>query len=219
MYLSWAPYYEGDTDAAYFDILVPRVLDSILLLNGTRPITVPDTPALRLGRYDRSICVVAAEICAGKSSFHLVFIHADTGGRALEANTSNRQEAFALKAFELCQWPPERIVKITPRHETEAWALADPAAVCSALGFQGNPNELNLPENAREAERLTDPKLCLDLAARAVSRRRYRAGASSLLTAIAQEQRLDFLRQSRSFQEFELELCNALRCIGCLPIS
>jgi hypothetical protein len=80
-YLCWAALYEGTTDHVYFDILIPRLMDDIILRRGTRNVTIPTAPAVRLQRGP--VAEVAREACAAREAFHLVFIHADTGGRNL----------------------------------------------------------------------------------------------------------------------------------------
>ena len=50
MYLAYALFCEGTSDFSYFEILVPRVIESTILTHGTRPVDVPERPSLRLGR-------------------------------------------------------------------------------------------------------------------------------------------------------------------------
>jgi hypothetical protein len=80
-YVSWATFYEGPTDQAYFELLIPRVMEDIIMLHGIRHSTIPPAPAVRLRRGQ--VDEVAREACAARAAFYLVFIHADTGGRAL----------------------------------------------------------------------------------------------------------------------------------------
>ncbi|MGT2515623.1 hypothetical protein ACVOMT_16565 [Sphingomonas panni] len=216
MFLPWAAYYEGNTDASYYDVLIPRVIDDILLSDGLRPVVVPETPAVRFGLEGREVQRVASQICTERDAFHILFVHADTGGRALEAEIVHRREAYAMAANAECGWPLERTINLSPRHETEAWALADADAVCRALGYKGDPRHLPLPATPSAAERLTDPKAVLRAIAEDVSGRSNRP-SNGLLTAIAQEQSLDVLRAVPSFQAFEQELRQALATLGCLP--
>lgn len=214
MYLAWAAYYEGATDASYFDTLVPKVLEEILLREGRRAVQVPETPALRVGLRNREVASVAQEICAAQEAFYLLFVHADVGGRGLEAGIANRREAFAYAANDMCNWPLERTVYLSPRHETEAWALADPSAICRAFGFTGSVRELELPTSGAAADRIVDPKAHLS---RVIERLTGRRGmGSGYLTAIAQEQAVEALRTSPSFCSFEAELRNSLVALGCL---
>ena len=82
-YLSWAVLYGGDTDAAYLDLLIPRLMEEIIMVRGVRHSDIPAAPALRLRRA--AVDKVAQEACQAQNAFCLVFIHADTGGRNLES--------------------------------------------------------------------------------------------------------------------------------------
>jgi hypothetical protein len=165
-YLSWAALYEGSTDQAYLELLIPRVMEDIILLYGIGHATVPPAPAIRLRRGQ--VDEVAREACAARGAFHLVFIHADTGGRALEASLEDRSVRYCEAMHALCGWPHVRCITISPRHETEAWILADPQAVTGALGYLGSSGSIGLPASASEAERIGDPKAVLEEAVRQV---------------------------------------------------
>lgn len=213
-YVSWVGVYEGATDRAYLEVLLPRLMEELVLARGTRRVTIPPAPALGLGLKGRTVAEVAEEICANQDSFHLVFVHGDTGGRNLERGVDKRVVAYCAACHELCGWPQDRCVGVVPRHEIEAWALADPAAVLEALGYVGRPEELGIPSNAIEAERLPDPKAVLVAAYRAVRGRRAGEGIVQLLTSIAQTQSFAALRTSDSFAETERRMVAALSTLG-----
>jgi Domain of unknown function (DUF4276) len=216
-YVSWATFHEGPSDALYFDVLLPRLIEDIITREGVRHSDIPSNPAARLGIRGRSIDQVAAEACANKNAFEIVFIHADTGGRALEANLAARADSYCARMSALCDWPPRRCVTVTPRHETEAWILSDPGAVTDALGYRGSHVEIGLPANASEAEKLLDPKATLASAImQVVGNRRRNSGVDKLFPAIARQQDIQMLRHSRSFQAFEGQLRNALISLGCI---
>ncbi|MBB3861826.1 hypothetical protein GGQ88_003116 [Novosphingobium hassiacum] len=214
--MSWAAMYEGETDRAYFDIIIPLVIEDITRRIGTRNVTVPLSSTAQLGKGGRSIESVAAEICAERDAFHVAFIHADTGGRSLEAKMAGRSYAFKEAAFNLCGFPLDRCVIIAPRHETEAWMLADQEAVGLALGYRGDLSELGLPQSPQEADRLVDPKSILATAVHKVRGRRSTSSVQQIIPAIAQRQRIGILRDSPSFQLFESQLIVALRSLGCV---
>jgi hypothetical protein len=215
-YLCWAAMHEGATDQAYFGILIPLLMEDLVRTRGVRNVTVPLASAIDLGKSGRAVADVAEELCRERDAFHIAFIHADTGGRALEANMEHRSEAYRQAAFALCGFPLERCVIIAPRHETEAWMLADREAVGGALGYTGDLGALGLPADAREAERLIDPKATLNRAISEVRGRRSPPNVHQIIPAIAQRQRLDRLRASLSFREFEDELARAMRGLGCI---
>ena len=115
---------------------------------------------------------------------------------------------------EKCDWPPVRCITISPRHETEAWILADSQAVTSALGYNGSPDSIGLPTSAAEAERLADPKAVLSGAVAQVRGRRRHIDVKQMFAAIAQRQSFAALRQTRSFAAFEASLLAALTDLG-----
>ena len=213
-YLSWAALYEGKDDKAYFDVLIPRVMEEITLLHGTRTSTIPPNPAVTLSRGP--VDKVASEACEAQEAFHLMFVHADTGGRNLEAGLEARSRSYCQAMHEKCDWPPRRCILISPRHETEAWILADPDAVTKAPGYSGPADRIGLPANAKAAEKLVDPKQVLADAANAVRNRNRPSNVQQISAAIAQRQSIELLRQSKSFGDFEAELHRALADLGCV---
>ncbi|MGJ4959598.1 DUF4276 family protein [Bradyrhizobium sp. HKCCYLRH2015] len=206
--------YEGPTDKAYFETLIPRAMEELTRLHGLRQTNIPQSAAILLRRADNNS--VAEQVCREKQAFHLVFIHADTGGRNLEANIDDRSTRICEVMNTICNWPPERCIPLAPRKETEAWALCDPSAVMDALGYAGTPNSIGLPADAGGAEALPDPKATLNAAVRAVRGRRRGVQAEQLLVAIAQRQDLGALRASPSFRQFEARLRQALANLGCI---
>lgn len=215
-YLSWATAYEGSSDRTYFEVLIPRILADIALKDGLRPVQVPEAAAVQLAARGRAVELVAAEICRNAAAFHLAFVHADTGGRAVQRTLDQRSKTYCERAHELCEWPPARCVTVQPRHETEAWVLADADAIRVALGFAGSAAELGLPTDGLAAEALPDPKATLENAVRIATPRRRRSNATQIFAAVAQAQSLDQLRRARSFQEFEAQIRMALQTLGVL---
>lgn len=215
VYLAYALFCEGPSDFAYFEVLIPRLIDSIVSYFGVRPVDRPDAPTLRLGQPNRAVEVVAMEACRAKDAFHLAFIHAVTGGRNQEGALDGRSVAYCRKMHEICDFPQPRCVLLLPRRETDAWALADPNAVLEALGYRGPAAGLGLPSNASEAEDHQNPKSCLSSALRRVSNNPRRR-ARTLLPAIAQRQSIAELRRSASFSDFEFRLKTALQDVGVL---
>lgn len=215
-FVSWAALYEGATDAAYFEVLIPRVIEEILLADGIRNTTVATGSAVLLGSNGRAVENVAEESCQAADAFHLVFIHADTGGRGLQENLAQHSVAYCEAMTALCNWRCERCIPITPFHETEAWVLADPNAVTAAFGYNGTPASVGLPATARAAELLADPKAVLVEVVSKIRKRRSRPSPTQLFPAIAQRQSINLLRQAKSFRQFESLLRAGLLDIGCL---
>lgn len=216
IYIAWAGFYEGASDRAYYDVLLPRVIDEITRADGLQLVEVAPASAVALGQAGRTVASVAAEACANKESIHLLFIHADTGGRGVAESLDARSHAYCEAVRAKCNWHPDRCITVTPRPETEAWVLADPGAVMAALGYTGSADALDLPTNGRMAEALPEPKAVLNSVTQAVVGRRRRMGGSQLFTLIAQMQTLEALRECPSFRTFEGDLRRALTGLGVL---
>ena len=133
-----------------------------------------------------------------------------------KAISDRRSIRYCEAMHAVCEWPPARCIVISPRHETEAWMLADPFAVTGAFGYTGPPDSIGLPVNASDAERLENPKETLAAAMIQVRGRRRRPDIRQIIPAIAQRQSLDNLRRSRSFTSFEASLRVALGDLGCI---
>lgn len=219
IYLSWAAFYEGSTDRSYYDVLLPRLMEEITRMEGIQEVTIPASPAIHLGGNGRQINQVANEVRNYADAFHLLFIHADRGGRSISATLNSRSIAYCEAAHEACGWNPERCVILAPDHETEAWVMADPEAITEALGYRGAIAGLGLPSNAAEAERLTAPKEILERAVGLIQGRRSRRGGSQLFATIAQTQSINALRGSASFRCFEEKLRSSLVSLGCLSAT
>lgn len=214
IYLSWALHCEGESDFAYFDIMLPNVLKSIVLRDGRQAVTLPEGTTIRLGRHDRSVGAVAQELCDAREAFHIAFIHGDMGGRELSKSVDERTRAYCNSAAEICDFPEARCVLLQPRHETEAWVLADKQAVLKALGLSREIRGLGLPDDGRAAEALTDPKAVLANAESAVrGRNKKRDSRSQLYSRIARHQDINRLRDCFSFRAFEGDMRRALEDI------
>ena len=107
MYLAYALFCEGPSDYSYFEVLLPRVIESTVLRGGRVTVDVPERPAVRLGTRGRTVDEVAAEACGRRDAFHVVFVHADTGGRGQRATVGHRSRAYCGKMHELCEWRSE----------------------------------------------------------------------------------------------------------------
>ena len=167
---------------------------------GYKPYDIALAPAVEFGISRRETDQASSDICERMNEFHILFIHADAGGRNQRRKIANRREAIVSSAIAKCQFDPKLVVFISPVKELEAWALADIDAVFAAFGVTEAPNNA-LPTSPREAERVADPKAIIIQFAQLVGHRS--PNNSGNLVRIAQEQRLFQLRMSPSFREME----------------
>lgn len=115
----------------------------------------------------------------------------------------------------------EPFVAVVPVRETEAWLLADHAALANAAGRQAVPPLVAVAPRARDVEALPDPKKTLNTAiATAAGRRasgsRLQADRPDVYADIATNLDLDLLRQVPSFQCWWDEMAQALEKMGFL---
>lgn len=135
-----------------------------------------------------------------KNEFHMIFVHADLGGRGQAANIVHRREQLIRKAEEICGFDPRIAVMLSPQKELEAWALSDLAAIKTALGVNDIVSDL-MPSTPDAAERLSDPKGNLEGIVREVIGKK--SAIRQILVRIAQEQSINELRRASSFRIFE----------------
>ncbi|TPW26461.1 hypothetical protein [Pararhizobium mangrovi] len=207
MYLSWSAFYEGATDSQYFNVLIPKVLDDIVRVSGKKPCDVGEFPSVEFGIDNRSFDNVAEQICARRNEFHIIFVHADLGGRGQAEDIKRRREQLIQKAHEICGFDARTAVMLSPEKELEAWALCDHAAVRTALGVRAIPENL-MPTTPLAAEKLLDPKASFEGIVKSVVRKKH--GTRQILVRIAQEQNIEELRRARSFKSFEDSLRSVL---------
>jgi Domain of unknown function (DUF4276) len=214
MYISWALFVEGQSDADYFSVLLPRVIEDIVLATDGPAALIPELPAGVFGIRDRNFGSACHAICDAKESFHLLFVHSDTGGRALEEQIDMRTKALCQLLADRCDIPDESCVCVTPRHETEAWGLADQDAIRSAFGLNANFAFDELTDNPADVEGISDPKLTTKTIAKRLAFGRRNLNRYFPYAAIAQRQDLSTLRRLPSFADFEARLRKALRHLG-----
>lgn len=200
----WA---EGPSDGPFLRPVLRRALNEITLQSKRNVeiadefITLPDLGP-HLPRHERIGKAVAP--LAGKIS--VLFIHTDGQGNPVAARARLVQPAIE----HIATMPrPPRCVAVVPRQETEAWMLADPAALASALGI--NRNKLPAIPALSEIERTADPKRSLAAARGAIRRRRM---PDLDLRQIGETVDLSLLRRLPAFKSLQVELLAAVRGLG-----
>jgi hypothetical protein len=204
-YLTLALWAEGRSDGPFLRPLLRRVvIEHVLGARWTVDIAeefiaLPD-PSPTAAR-DVRIC---AAVSARRTEVSLLFIHGDGAGSPDRARAQTVQPAIE----QILRTPSApRCVGVVPKHETEAWMLADRAALGKALGV--DPEKLSEFPALDEVERLNDPKQRIASIRSAVRRGNRRL---PLLDSrqIGEAVNLDLLRRLDAFKQFENELICAL---------
>lgn len=204
---------EGPTDGEFLGIVLQRVAEDICLRRGRYQIDVGEVRSLQARTTDVEATARAA--AAESGGYHVLFLHLDRGGAALQQDRSHTERLVQT----VQEVVPDRVlVKVLPVQETEAWALADGDALRAAFRTRLSDQRLGLPGTPAQVESVTGPKERLNEIYRRTrsSRRRgsARPSARQFLDAIARQIQLDRLRLIPAFQAFEAELTDALRSLG-----
>jgi hypothetical protein len=218
-YLGLALYAEGPTDYRFLPPILRRLADELCLQAAEEVVEVSDVLPLDAPEaykdHGRATRILEAARAAW-GAFSILFVHTDGGGDP-EAAFRARIEPAAQAVAQQLGGGENCAVAVVPVRETEAWALADGAALRGAFGTTLDDAALGLPGHPHEVERLPDPKQTLRAAfAQVLGRRRGKRKVSHHLEAISQRVGLDRLRQVPAFARFEAELSSALVALGFL---
>lgn len=214
-YVSWAIFVEGSTDHDYLAGLIPRCIEDIVFRSRGAAAEVPDAPAVVFGIGSRDFNTAAEEICKAKEAFELLFVHSDTGGRALEAAIEARTTALIANAQARCGLRMDRCIVVAPKKETEAWCLADTNALRKNFGVPNAFAFPMLPGNPAGVENLQDPKLTMDEVIDSLPSKRK---GKFPFSGVAQCQEINnLMRAVPSFEAFYLSLASALGTFGYFP--
>jgi hypothetical protein len=217
-YLGLALYAEGPTDHAFFGRLLPRVVEELYIEQGERPLEFGDVVVLVASEgHEASAREVkiaeAAKVEAG--AFHILFVHADGGGKRRKVLEEQVTPGLTRALAELGAGYAG--VAVVPVREMEAWAVADGDALRTAFRTTLSNEELGIPARPRDCEKLPDPKATLEAAFRKTLRgsgSRNTNTAAGSLQLIAEAADFARLQGLPSFQALREEVEQALRHLG-----
>lgn len=213
-YISWSIYVEGPTDAEYLKVLIPRVIGYLLSQSDGPLSTVPESPAFTFGIPRLDLEKIAKKVCEGSEAFHILFVHGDTGGRALAEQLNHRTCALCERIEAVCGFQRSRCIIVAPNRETEAWTLADISAVRQVFGLAAGVPLQGMPATPTAVEHLQDPKQVTQDFLGRVSGGARRRRPRWPFESIAQKQDIELLLQVPSFRSFSDALKEALRGLG-----
>ncbi|WP_435008490.1 DUF4276 family protein [Tundrisphaera lichenicola] len=217
-YLGLALYAEGPTDYWFLLPILRRLADDLCLREAIDQVQIGDVVPVDAPKKDRPPDRAARILAAVESvdgAFDILFVHTDGANDPKRARLEKVQPAIELLKRQSPRWA-DGTVAVVPVRETEAWALSDGDALRTALGSRLPDDQLGLPAKTAEVESLPDPKRSLDQAyLNAVGRRR--PPRNGILAILAEQIRLEGLRNVPSFQNFEEDLRRALRDLRFIP--
>lgn len=213
-YISWALYVEGTTDEQYLSVVLPKLIEHLLRGADGPNANIPDTPVETFGNPKHDLEEIAKKVCEGIDAFHILFVHGDTGGRALANQIDNRTCALCDHAYRRCNFPPERCIILAPNREIEAWTLADADAIRSTFDLRANATLHGIPNRPAQVENIHDPKAAINTFLTSLINGRRRRIPKWPYARIAQDQSIDVLLQVPSFAAFIEPLKVALRGLG-----
>jgi hypothetical protein len=217
-YLGLALVAEGPTDYRFLPPVLRQAAEDACRIHCRHAVEIGDvTPLPRQASFrdvDRSTQITEA-VRKANGAFHILFLHTDGAGDSSAA----RRERVAPIAARLDEIRDSlgrlSSVAVIPVRETEAWALADGDALRGAFGTRLSDDDLGLPSNPRDVERIRDPKRTLEEAyARVTGKKRRSRGASAFLETIWERVKIERLKLIPAYAEFERELITALRTLG-----
>ena len=200
---------EGVTDHLFLRPLLLRVVDWIVLRDRLYDVEIPEIqPVLPGGRPVNDPAAVSEVLKRELIHLDLVFYHSDAKG--------NPQKAYKERVG-VVDAGGVVVVGVVPRHETEAWIIAQPGMVAASLGV-GVPR-LGVPITScrpGDVERDQDPKATLRsmLAGAAGGGRRRVRRVEDLLGVWAQRLDLDALTRLSQGRQLVDDTTAALRGLG-----
>lgn len=163
---------EGSTDHDFLAPLLSRLTDDIIRLDSDLEFELPDpVSVLPAGRPSNKPGDVIAEVADRQSHLDLLFYHTDAAGD-IEGAYANRVEPVRLGLARA--GVRTVVIGVVPRRETEAWALADSAGLCRALGVDAEKVPIPSEFRPSHVEAITDPKKALKDFSASVRTRGYR---------------------------------------------
>ncbi|WP_061297087.1 DUF4276 family protein [Herbidospora cretacea] len=150
--VSCVPVREGPTDDWFLPILLRRALEILVIENFPACREVQDIRSLtRAGNQHPDSVIKALE--AERGTYDVVLYHHD-GAPASKSDEVIRRMREAWEAI----GTPEPMVTVVPIRETEAWILADVAALSTVLCLRRPKTDIPVGEGV---ERCADPKALL----------------------------------------------------------
>jgi hypothetical protein len=217
-YVALALACEGPTDARFLAEVLRRTVEELLLQGVEEAIDVGAVIPVyldRTGRLGNQPASVIQRFARGEVFADVLFVHADGAG---DPDRPRRTIVDSIAVGVAGPTPGMAVVGAIPVRETEAWMLADTAAVEAVLGL--SPGSVTISQPPRRVHTIPDPKAELATIVRgAPSGRRRRRSANPLgviYEPLGATVDLAALRETPSFQDVEAQIRVALQRKGFL---
>ncbi|HCI82207.1 MAG TPA: hypothetical protein DHW02_21245 [Ktedonobacter sp.] len=211
-------YAEGRTDERFLPIIIQRTTQDILIAHDRMSIEVNEPFIIKkpsdISPLDECILHAAQEVY----DYHALIIHSDADNRTHQETLVKRFHP----GYTLVQQENGRVCKtlipIIPVRMVEAWMIADPDALRTALKVTvslsnvGVPNKAKLVESEREPKKILDQVIQLAYARKPQSARSEIKG--KLYERLAPLISLDRLKQVPSYHQFVVDMTTALKSIN-----
>jgi hypothetical protein len=199
---------EGNSDLWFLPGLLKRGIEHLCQEHGRCAVEVEVIPVA--ADHQRPARIVEALAAAGRFDV-LLYHHDGAPATAAEAKIEEVRRAVLTSRR-------EPMVPVVPLRETEAWLIADPGALASALGLAPEVLGGRLPKRPRDAESVADPKALLNeitgLGLRRTGREKLRDRRPGLFAELADRVDLGLLRQVPSFARWWTDMTDALEKLG-----
>lgn len=210
-YLGLALFAEGRTDHAFLSPLLRRVTEEVCRRRVEEDVEVSEVTSVHSQVRASAKPRLERILEAAREAFpdwQVLFVHTDANGDESRSRDERVSPAVAAIREEFAS--DGRGVGVVPVRETEAWALADGAALREALGVRLSDEQLGAPAEPRAVEDLSDPKRDYERAC--LGHRRSRGPAPSVyLPRLGETISLEALSRVPAFGRLRAELVKTLR--------
>jgi hypothetical protein len=203
-YLTSALISEGRSDDEFLPRLLTRALDDMCSSDFDDVVEVADVVVMRMRSGPPAVDSVIELVERQAGSFSLVFFHRDQG-----ANPERVKREWIDPLRRTWGSRTERLITVVPVRETEAWLLADGAALRRALGVRWPNDVLGVPGTPRLVEKISDPKAVLSELGD-----RVRRPIDSYFARLGELVSLDVLADVPAFRSWQEETRDALAASG-----
>lgn len=212
-----ALYAEGSTDQRFLPEVIRRTIKQNLNQSGQPYIDVQPVNPISFSKIGmkQDECILHAARQA--VNYNILIVHTDADHRTAERALKERFYPGYLLVQQAKDGVCSCILPIVPVHMTEAWMLADPEALRTALGTYKSTQELGLPLKAKLVEADSNPKQTLKMIVSKANTHRSRSRqleVSSLYTILGRTVDLSRLSAVPAYQHFVQDLINAFRTIN-----